>query len=192
MLDKPMGVFPDVLTHNYDPARGLAKNLCNLPKAQAEELLDEIRAFGKRAIKRNYLKRRLVTEDWLIAGRQEKLGPTPLLRPIYFFLGNFADGKDPSRPASLVMPLNAFDPAVLTFTYPDSMASLPIATEERHRVHRRPYHGQIFTLLEIRAVVAQFGLPGQGSENDTEAPYDTFIEVQLWDDRPIRAFLASL
>ena len=185
-----MVAFPDVLTHNYDPTRGVAKNLCNLPHAQAEALLDDIRVSGKRAIKTNYLKRRLVTEDWLIAARHEKLGRTHLKRPIYFFLGNFADGKDPSRPASLVMSLDAFDPDVLTFTYPDSMASLPLATEEKHAAHRRPYHGQVFTLAEIKAVVAQFGLPGRGGRSEPAALYDSFIEAQVWDDRPVKRFLS--
>ncbi len=120
--------LPNIITHNYDPSGTFLQNLCDLPEIQAERILDRLRAAGTRNLKADYLQRRLVTEDWLIRERRKKLGPTRLERPIYFLLGDFADGRDLSRPCSLVMPLSAFPPTVLTFTYPDSMASLPIAT----------------------------------------------------------------
>ena len=186
-----MSVIPDVITHNYDPVRGIGKNICDLPACQAEQILEEIRASRTRHIKVNYLKRRIAVEDWLTAERYKKLGATVLNRPIYFFLGNFADGEDPSRPASLIMPLDAFQPEALTFTYPDSMASLPIATHEHHLFHRKPYHGRVFTLPEIKDVVSQFGLPGAHWKTDTTMQYDKFIEVQVWDNRPIKSFLSS-
>ncbi len=127
-----------------------------------------------------------------MAQRQRKLGNSYLARPIYFFLGNYADGKDPSRPASLVMPLADFQPETLTFTYPDSMASLPIATKDEHLFHRKDYHGQVLTLSEIKAVVAEFGMPADRWKSDPTMAYDRFIEVQVWDDRPIKNFLASV
>ena len=164
-----MDRLPDVVTHNFDPARGPFRNLCALPDAEAERVLDEIRASGTRRIKADYLRRRRAVEDWLRAERRrklgQKLGTTRLDRPIYFFLGDFflgdfADGRDRSRPASLVLPLAAFPPEVLTFTYPDSMASLPLSRDDRLRAHRKAHHGKVFTLPEIAAVVARFGLPG--------------------------------
>ena len=161
-----------------------------MPQAEAEAILDEIRTSGKRTIKANYLSRRLATEDWLIAERKKKLGSTYLDRPIYCFLGDFADGRDLSRPQSLVMPLMALSPGVLTFTYPDSMASLPIATRPDHIAERKEYHGQVFTLDEIVDVVARFGMPGDRWKTDPLMRYDKFIEVQVWDDRPIRQLAA--
>jgi hypothetical protein len=186
-----MEALPEVITHNFDPARGAGRNICHLPESDAERTLQEIRMSGSRHIKPDYLKRRLVTEDWLISERHRKLGATPLERPVYFFLGNFADGKDPSRPESLVMQLRAFSPKALTFTYPDSMASLPIATNDEHRPHRKAYHGQVFTLDEIRLVVSEFGMPGDRWMTDPTMKYDKFIEVQVWDDRPIRECLGA-
>ena len=185
-----MTLIPDTITHLYDPAHGVGKNICNLSKCRAEQVLEAIRASGTRKIKADYFERRLATEDWLIAERNTKLGETALSRPIYFFLGNFADGKDPSRPASLVMPLSAFACDMLTFTYPDSMASLPIATRDCHRSQRKPYHGQVFALPEIREVISKYGLPGERWKTDPTMKYDKFIEVQVWDDKPICLFLA--
>ena len=125
-----MELLPEVITHNYDPARGACKNICDLSEADAEGILDEIRMSATRHIKSNYLKKRMATESWLISERQRMLGTTSLERPVYFFLGDFADGRDLSRPESLVMRLEAFPAETLTFTYPDSMASLSIATHD--------------------------------------------------------------
>ena len=186
-----MTEFPEIMTHNYDPARGPCRNICDLSEVEAEAVLDEIRASGKRSIKANYLRRRLATEDWLISECKRKLGPTPLQRPIYFFLGDFADGKDASRPRSLVMPLVAFSPSILTFTYPDSMASLPIGTQPEHVALRKEYHGRVFTLDEIMDVAARFGMPGDRWQTDPSMRYDKFIEVQVWDDRPIKRVLLA-
>ena len=121
-----MDPIPDLITHNFDPARGALHNICELSERQAELVLGDIRASGTRSIKANYLQRRRAVENWLIAECRRKLGPTHLQRPRYFFLGNFADGRDRSRPESLVIPLAAFSPDTIAFTYPDNMASLAL------------------------------------------------------------------
>ena len=133
----------------------------------------------------------MAVEDWLISESKKKLKSTNLKRPIYFFLGDFADGRDLSRPQSIIMPLEAFAPDTLTFTYPDSMASLAIAAQEDHQSHRKAYHGQLFTLQEIKDVVARFGMPGERWKSDPTMRYDKFVEVQVWDDGPIRRLLPA-
>ena len=165
------------------------RNVCALPRKQAEAILAEIRASSNPRLKPGYLKRRLATERWLLAERTEKLGPPPLKHPLYFFLGDYADGLDSSRSASLVIPLAALPPASLTFTYLDSMASLSLGTLEAHRAEHMPYHGKVFTRGEIEGVIAEFGLPEAAEETATlRRP---FIEVQVWDDGPLRVFLAD-
>lgn len=181
----------EVTTHNYDPDRGPCRNICDLSDAEASKILDEIRESGLRSIKPDYLQRRRLTEEWLGRERQRKLGPTKLDRPFYFFLGDFADGKDPSRLMLLVMPLREFSPETLTFTYPDSMASLPIATRDDLRSYRKSYHGQVFTLDEITSVIDECGMPGDRWRSDPTMKYDRFIEVQVWDDSPIRLRLGT-
>ena len=169
-------MIPNVVTHNYDPVRGMGGNICDLPVTDAQRILDGIADSGARRIKTDYLRRRKAVEDWLIDERTNKLGPTAMDRPMYFFLGDFADGLDPSRPASLVMPLNAFASGALTFTYGDSMA-------QGHTPRR--FRGRVYTLAEIEAVVAERGLP------DLSRDRVGFIEVQVWDDGPIRDFIGA-
>jgi hypothetical protein len=180
-----MSRLPDLVTHNYDPQRGAFRNLCALPESDAQRVLDAIAAAGTRTIKANYLPRRLEIERWLQSERRRKLGAPHLERPIYLFLGDMADGLDPSRPESVMMPLSAFGADMLTFTYPDSMASLPLATDDGLTAYRRRYHGEVFTRDEITAVVEEHGMP------DRTAKFDRFIEVQVWDDRPIQRLLRA-
>lgn len=181
--------LPANLTHNYDPERGPFRNVCTLSEDEAEHILNEIRASGRRNLKPDYLPRRLATEAWLRAERTRKLGRPRLAHPIYCFLGDL-DWVDASRPRSIRIPLAALTREAVTFTYPDSMASLPLATRAEHRAERRPYHGHVFTLDEIEDVVMTFGLPGAG-HGQAASRYDTFIEAQIWDDRPLRNYLPT-
>lgn len=180
------GAFPAVITHTYDPRRGPLRNLCALPDAEAEAILRELRTAGRR-IKPDYLQRRRSVEAWLLAEAGRKIRDVRLPRPLYFFLGAFDDGRDPARPAALVLPLALFGAEMLTFTYPDSMASLPLGRCARHRDLRRPHHGQVFTLAEIRALVAREGLPDPAARGAAAHPYDRFVEVQVWNDGPLRS-----
>ncbi len=179
---------PDLITHNFDPAWGPFRNLCAEGPDAARTILGGIASAGRRVVKPNYLPRRLATEAWLHARATEKLGSLGLANPIYFFLGDMADGADPSRPWSFRMPLAGLDPGAVTFTYPDSMASMPLGHREDLRAERQSYHGQVFSLDEIDAVIAVHGLPGDRWKHDPSRRFDRFIEVQVWDDRVLRPF----
>lgn len=187
-----MHEMPTIITHNYEPARGALRNICSLPRREAEAILSKMRASSHLRIKPDYLDRRLRTERWLLAERRRKLGEPHLARPVYFFLGDFADGQDPLRPASLVLPLAALPPDAVTFTYPDSMASLPLGRDRKHAADRRPYHGHVFTLAEITEVVRRYGMPGPSGKAEDPRAVDRFIEVQVWDGLPLKACLEQL
>lgn len=179
MVDGISSGVPAVITHLYDPCRGPFRNICNLPDEEAERILDEIRNVGLPRLKPNYLPRRRKTEAWLLSERCRKQGRPYLQHPIYFFLGDRSDWRDASRSAAVVLPLEVFPEHVLTFTFPDSMASLPLSVDEKHLTDRKDHHGKVFTLAEIRAVITDVGMPC-GRDR-----YDTFVEVQVWDDRPL-------
>jgi hypothetical protein len=171
-----------VVTHNFHPDRGAFRNVCDLPLDDAEQIIAAIRSEGHAYRKPNYLSRRRRVEEWLIAERSRKLGSTPLLRPIYFFLGNMADNSDLSRPASMVLPLSSFDVSAITFTFPDSMTSCPPLRDTKPPTD--PRLGQVFTLDEIKEVVALHGFPDPSVPREVRGA-DAFIEMQLWDDRPL-------
>jgi hypothetical protein len=177
--------LPTVLTHNYHPARGAFRNVCCLPPNDAEEVIAAIRAEGAAYRKPDYLARRLWTETWLMAERARKLGEAPLTRPIYFFLGDMTDGWDQTRPVSVIVPLDIFDSSVLTFTYPDSMTSCPQSRSPGRAA--KAYQGQVYTLSEIENVVRRYGFPDPKWPRNLRGT-DSFIEVQVWDDRPLSQY----
>lgn len=186
-----MNALPDIITHNFHPHFGPCPNICDLDDSAAEEVLERIRQAGGRTLKPDYLKRRRATEEWLIQERRRKLGETPLHRPLYFFLGDFADGRDPSRPASLALHLNNIPPESLTFTFPDSMASFEHAGPAMLEAPRPPFHGQVLSLPEIVRAVSMPGLPCCFNSRDPARRVDQFVEVQIWDDAPILSQLEA-
>jgi hypothetical protein len=178
--------LPAVITHNYHPERGAFHNVCCPPPGDAERVISSIRRQGFSHLKQDYLERRMRVEAWLIAERTRKLGDTPLGRPIYCFLGNMADGWDKSRPASIVLRLADFDASMLTFTFPDSMTSCPQPRGPNYRA--KPHHEQVFTLEEIRDVASRYGFPNPELPRERRGTEDAFIEVQIWDDRPLERY----
>lgn len=184
-----MNGLPTSLTHIYHPDKGPFRNLCDLPVEEAEAVLAEIRTSGLRPVRPNYLQRRLAAEDWLLRAGRERIRRARLAHPIYFFLGDFADGRDPSRPASIVLPLCLFPADTITFTYPDSMTSHLFATRPDLAAERRDHHGRVFTLDEIRELVLRLGLPKPNWPRLPGARSDGYIEAQVWDAGPLRAYL---
>jgi hypothetical protein len=101
--------------------------------------------------------------------------------------GFFSD----ENPVKLQIPLSLFNSDMVSFTYPDSMPSLAIATDPTGRgdLYRKPIHAQVFTLEEIVEVVQEYGMPGDKWKTEEHWRYDRFIKVQVWDDRPIWEFV---
>ncbi|MDX3810150.1 hypothetical protein ACXIUS_15245 [Bosea thiooxidans] len=185
MDDRGVYRLPAIVTHNYDPARGAFRNLCSLSDEAAGAVLASISASGLRAIKPNYLARRRATEIWLLSERTKKLGAPKLRYPVYFFLGDMADGLDASRPCSHVLPLAHFPAETITFTYPDSMASYLLGFRADLACERLPHHGKIFTLDELDILVRDTGMPADRWRNEPRRRHDRYIEMQLWDDAPL-------
>lgn len=164
--------LPALVTHSYCRALPRFRNLCEADAGVAEAVLARFRAAGRR-IADDYLPRRRETEAWLAEAADRLLGPLPLARPLYFFLGDFDDGLDPARPDALVLPLSLFPAGAITFTYGDSMAG-----EAGRAAFPR---GRVFTLQGLRELAAERGLPpapAAGGRRD-------FVEMQLWDEAPL-------
>jgi len=173
--------LPDIVTHNYDPQRGAFRNVCDLPRAKADRILDEIRQSGQVDLKSNYLERRLRTERWLRETRQRVIGSTSRNTPIYFFVGDFDDAKDPWRSQSVQIPLSHFSENIVTFTYSDSMSCFE--DRDASDCHFPPFYRRLFTLTELKKTVQKHGMPKGGpKESSARKP---FIEMQLWDETPL-------
>jgi hypothetical protein len=182
-----MSGLPDYLAHYYEASRGPLLNLSDLPPQQAEQVLDGIRRAGDVFASRradDYLQVRRGLEEQVRALFTAKGGRPERERPHYFILGScdwllewYRDGCE------LRVPLAAFRPECVSFTYGDTFPAM------RYR-DDRPYRGQVYTLDELSALVEQFGLP-QDWNRDGQGGPERYIEAQVWEDAPLRQFLPA-
>ena len=107
--------------------------------------------------------------------------------PIYLMLGrpkwtiDVADVVTVETTEEIVVPLNAIDESQVSFTYPDSMVSAFILGQSHLDYFEPEYHGKVFTLEEITAIVKEKGLPGEGWETKMPRHLAHYIEAQVWD-----------
>lgn len=52
----------------------------------------------------------------------------------------------------------------------------------------KPYRRQVYTFDEILHVIEEFGMPQQWNANGEKGP-ERYIEVQIWDDKPLRKWI---
>ena len=178
---------PDFLTHYYEFSKGPFRNLSFLAVEQAESILQELRAAGGSFASQrssDYLAIRRGLEEKVRSLFVNKGGRPRLARPHYMILGVcpwvmswYQDGRE------VRIPLAAFDPLTISFTYGDTFPAMRYPDG-------KPYRGQVFTLAEIPEIVRLYGLP-QDCNSDGKAGPDRYIEAQVWEDGPIRQFLGS-
>jgi hypothetical protein len=155
-----------MVTHIYHPQRGAFRNLCELPAAQAQRIISQMRECGRSRLTPEYLRRRLETEDWLMREASALLPASPSQRPLYGFLGSFGHLIDPSRPCAVQVPLAVL--GAVTFTLGDSMR---VAA----RADRR-----LFSRAELEAMASAGALHSFSTTDAGGCPGD-FLEVQIWD-----------
>jgi hypothetical protein len=168
--------MPEVVTHRYDASVGICPNICSLPDLEASKVLDQLRGTSRPTLKPGYLARRRLTEQWLAKAATSLLNRSFEHVQGYFFLGDFSYGPDPSRPATLVVPLSALPVDAITFTLGDSMTVVEQAS-------RRLYSfDEVCDLFRKGKPVANFAF------SDKDGIQKRFIEVQLWETfRPAKA-----
>ncbi|WP_138755584.1 hypothetical protein [Paenibacillus sinopodophylli] len=52
----------------------------------------------------------------------------------------------------------------------------------------KPYRKQVYALSEISDVIERFGFPQAWNEDGSNGP-ERYIEVQIWDDAPLKYML---
>jgi hypothetical protein len=115
--------------------------------------------------------------------------------PHYFVLGDspWYEGLA-EKMEHVQLPLAALPPDQASITYPDSFTAMGFGTQSGLGQQPRPYHGRVFRLDELAGLIEQFGTPAPsrdgGYQTWTTWPAEPYIEVQLWSDEPISAYLA--
>lgn len=180
--------LPDFLSHYYEAAEGPFRNLSDLPLAEAEIVLQQIRQSGERRFARqrpaDYLAVRQELEEqvrqlFIAAGGQPRRK-----RPHYLIVGAclwvqswYPQGRE------LRIPLAAFGAEIISFTYGDTFPAMRCQDG-------KPYRGRVYTLAELPGLVEQYGLPQDWNAEGKQGP-ERYIEAQVWADEPLGAYVGS-
>jgi hypothetical protein len=142
-----------------------------------------------------YLHARRQTENWLRQAFIAKGGKPQLPYPIYFMVGNppwLERAADPATVASttrIEVPVSILAEGDISFTYPDSMVTLLLEHLKDPEIYQPDYHGKLFTLSEMRAIVAVKGMPDEGWETRAPDHLAHYIEAQVWNRKPLLKFM---
>lgn len=180
------------LTHYYLPDRKPFLSLSALEEDELHTVLAELREKTKRGESKR------VFMDWYVDERKKserrvreafisKGGKPEKNYPHYFVLGESLIQKSTAPGMQeLTMMLSEIPAELISFTYPDSMASFDLEKDDNYKM---PYHGKVFTLDELKEVIHEYGIPADEIGLTSRYGYPKYIEAQLWSDKPIQKFL---
>lgn len=193
----------DHLIHLYQRGSKPFRSLSALPDEQALASMRALYRPGSVYWERfadpaGYLAERRQTERWL---RQEfiaKGGRPQVEHPIYMVYGRSQwmtralDAVTLATTVEIEAPLALFTAADVSFTYPDSMVSVMVAREQNPAYYLPELHGHVFTLEEITALVAQYGLPADTIGAGLPPHLANYVEAQVWNWEPLRQYLRTI
>ncbi len=155
-------------------------------KHESDETYNRRFGLGYRAV-------RLDAEKELRKRFEAKGGKPERQAPHYFCLGASAWWKGFCQHDEIRIDLRGIDSSLISFTYPDSFTSMGVLKRFNIPYESKPYHGQVFTLSEIKDVISEFGLPGEGFQTDYKSYHkeelELYVEAQLWSDKPIEKLI---
>jgi hypothetical protein len=190
----------EFLTHIYRRGGEPFQSLSALSDEQALPIMKSLFVAGSAYWGRfeaplEYLQARRQTESWLRQAFIAKGGKPQLPYPIYFMAGNppwLERAADPATVASTVrieVPVSLFAEGDISFTYPDSMVTLLLENLKNPEIYQPDYHGKVFTLSEMRAIVAVKGMPDEGWETRVPDHLAHYIEAQVWNREALLEFM---
>jgi len=180
-----MSAVPDFLAHYYEAADGPFRNLSDLPEAEAEAVLHQIRKAGDRFASQraeDYLFVRRGLEEQVRALFTAKGGSPKRMRPQYLIVGECQWLQSwYQQGCELLIPLTTFHKEQISFTYGDTFPAM------RYQ-DGKPYRRAVYTLAELPELIEQYGLPQVWNADGKHGP-DRYIEAQVWDDEPLQPYL---
>ena len=170
---------PD-LYHYYEQGVGPFMNLSDLAVSEAQAILDRIKRTNVTFAAHRYdgyLERRRELESLARSIFVSKGGTPRREAPHYMVVGEcpwLATWH--LRAGHVAIPLHAFDPRTVSFTYGDLFPTFsPRVTDGRE------YRRQVYTWEEMRGLIDRYGLPQEWNPDGAHGP-ERYIEVQVWCD----------
>jgi hypothetical protein len=193
----------DYLIHFYRSGTEPFQSLSALSDRDAVQIMQDFYIEGAVLWERfkdpgQYMRTRRQIEQWLHQEFIAKGGAPQESYPIYMVLGRSkwlltaADPATLGTTSEIQVPLSLFKECDISFTYPDSMLSIPMANQKESEYYLPDYHGKLFTLSEIRSIVESNGLPGEKWGTNLPSFMPNFIEAQVWNQEPLQEYRRQL
>jgi len=191
---------PGFATHYYRASRAPFLNLSDLPDEQAVAVMAELtreRREGaqRRPFGRTYLEMRRTAEDRLRQRFTALSGRPEWRAPHYFVLGESPWFRGLAVDMEEIrVPLGDLPGAQTTVTWGDSFAAMEVTRDFGLAFAQKPYYGRLYRLADIAGLAARHGIPRPAPEGyeglaAADTP-ETFVEVQLWSDEPVRRYFS--
>ncbi len=170
--------------HYYEKHNGPFKNLSNLSLVTAQDVLDKIKAENQLMAAHRYpgyLERRKELEQ-IAKNLFIAKGGKPVRKvPHYMVVGECTWLQTWYQEGCYVkIPLTAFNPETISFSYGDLFPTFsPRVTDQKE------YRRQVYTLSEIIRIIEKYGFPQDWNSEGIHGP-ERYIEVQVWDDQPLK------
>lgn len=193
----------DHLIHLYQRGTEPFRSLSALPDEEAVRIMRSLYREGSVYWERfenppQYLQMRRQIERWLREEFLAKGGCPKELYPIYMALGRSKwmqtalDATTLATTAEIEVPLALLDACDISFTYPDSMVSVILASQKDPASYLPDFHGCVFTLSEIEAIIEEHGLPGETWGANLPSHMANYIEAQVWNREPLLEYIRAL
>jgi hypothetical protein len=189
----------DYLVHVYKRGTEPFRSLLGLSDSEALGIMRDLYIEGSVFWERfkdpaHYLQLRKQVEEWLRREFIVKGGKPQAPYPMYSVFGTSKwietrlDATTLATTVQLQIPLSAFGEDDVSFTFPDSMVSFLLNQERNPEYYQPEYHGQVFTLCEIRSIVEANGLPGYRWGTNLPDHLANYIEAQIWNHEPLETY----
>lgn len=199
MYPRDRSMMIDCLTYYYKQGTEPFQSLSALSDAEAIRKMEELYILykGNLLFERfkdpaGYLRERKQTEEWVRGAFIARGGRPQDAYPVAMVLGSSQwierHAPDPFAHSAIRIPLSALAEADVSFTYPDSMVSHWLERDKPAEYYRPEYHGKIFTLPEILALVEQKGPPDEGWGMRLPEEVGSYIEAQVWNHKKLTGY----
>lgn len=193
----------DHLIHFYRIGTEPFQSLSTLSDRDAVQIMKDYYVEGSVLWERfkdpsHYMRTRRQIEHWLHQEFIAKGGAPQESYPIYMVLGRskwLLTATDPATlttTAEIQVPLSLFRECDISFAYPDSMISVPMANQKESEYYLPDYHGKLFTLSEVCSIVESNGLPGENWGTNLPSFMPIFIEAQVWNQEALQEYKRQL
>ncbi len=190
----------DTLTHVYKRGTVPFRSISSLSDVDAIDVMRTLYREGSVFWERfkdpaDYLQLRRQVEEWLRREFTAKGGRPSADYPVYMVWGRSKwietrlDEITLATTMEIHIPLSAFDERAVSFTYPDSMVSFLLNMERNPEYYLPEYHGRVFTLAEMRAILEVNGQPGYRWGTELPSEMANYIEAQIWDHEPLLEYM---